>query len=388
MADRKAVNKYYPPDWRPEKGSINKYRGSHPLRDRARKLDQGILIIRRFQLFYSMFEQKLSFSLYQRFEMPYNIWCDGCGNHVGMGVRYNAEKKKVGNYYTTPIFNFRMKCHLCENKIEMENDPQNCDYKIVKGASRKNERWEGSEGSISVDGKDEKKKLLSNAMYKLEHDIEDAEAGQQAAPSLDKLERHMDVWKDDFSVNQLLRNKFRKNKAVTKQQALDDDKLKKKFSIDISLKEENDEDKIAASRIRFNKKGDAFENKRKRRFEIKTSSIFNDPKAESFGRKDHQNKGNLFNKKLKGAPDHPKFKSLTSPETKAKFGKAAIGNTAGSLIRRKSSDIMDKCDSCKAENSKTSAADNDSSLEEQNNTLYALVNYETDSDSNSGQEDS
>ncbi|EDV22137.1 uncharacterized protein TRIADDRAFT_15287, partial [Trichoplax adhaerens] len=256
--DRKAVNKYYPPDWRPEKviytyedlifklsysfifhtfylyynqGSINKYRGSHPLRDRARKLDQGILII--------------------RFEMPYNIWCDGCGNHVGMGVRYNAEKKKVGNYYTTPIFNFRMKCHLCENKIEMENDPQNCDYKIVKGASRKNERWEGSEGSISVDGKDEKKKLLSNAMYKLEHDIEDAEAGQQAAPSLDKLERHMDVWKDDFSVNQLLRNKFRKNKAVTKQQALDDDKLKKKFSIDISLKEENDEDKIAASRIRF-----------------------------------------------------------------------------------------------------------------------------------------
>ena len=27
-------------------GSINKFRGSHPLRDRARKLDQGIVIVR------------------------------------------------------------------------------------------------------------------------------------------------------------------------------------------------------------------------------------------------------------------------------------------------------------------------------------------------------
>ncbi|XP_017715894.1 PREDICTED: coiled-coil domain-containing protein 130-like, partial [Rhinopithecus bieti] len=65
-------------------GSLNRYHNSHPLRERARKLSQGILII--------------------RFEMPYNIWCDGCKNHIGMGVRYNAEKKKVGNYYTTPIY--------------------------------------------------------------------------------------------------------------------------------------------------------------------------------------------------------------------------------------------------------------------------------------------
>ena len=28
--------------------------------------------------------------------MPYNIWCDGCKAHIAMGVRYNAEKKKVG----------------------------------------------------------------------------------------------------------------------------------------------------------------------------------------------------------------------------------------------------------------------------------------------------
>ena len=113
-----------------------------------------------------------------------------------LGVRYNAEKKRVGNYYTTPIYRFRMKCHLCDNHFEIETDPkvskkstmhkfyiqfhtmkidnvffvshnigsciffkqsaeylqtilllhmpQNCDYVIVSGARRKEERWEQS----------------------------------------------------------------------------------------------------------------------------------------------------------------------------------------------------------------------------------------------------
>ena len=43
-----------------------------------------------------------------------------------LGVRYNAEKKKVGNYYTTPIYRFRMKCHLCDNHFEIETDPKVC----------------------------------------------------------------------------------------------------------------------------------------------------------------------------------------------------------------------------------------------------------------------
>ncbi len=59
-----------------------------------------------------------------RFELPYNIWCNGCGSHVGMGVRYNAEKTTVGNYYSTPIFKFRMKCHLCDNHFEIQTDPK------------------------------------------------------------------------------------------------------------------------------------------------------------------------------------------------------------------------------------------------------------------------
>jgi len=58
--------------------------------------------------------------------MPYNIWCEGCNKHVAMGVRYNAEKSKIGMYYTTPIYKFRMKCHLCDNHFEIKTDPAVC----------------------------------------------------------------------------------------------------------------------------------------------------------------------------------------------------------------------------------------------------------------------
>ena len=47
-----------------------------------------------------------------------------CNNHIGMGVRYNAEKKKIGAYFSTPIFSFRCKCHLCDGWFEIQTDPK------------------------------------------------------------------------------------------------------------------------------------------------------------------------------------------------------------------------------------------------------------------------
>ena len=46
--------------------------------------------------------------------------------YINLHYRYNAEKTKVGMYYTTPIYQFRMKCHLCDNHIEMKTDPAVC----------------------------------------------------------------------------------------------------------------------------------------------------------------------------------------------------------------------------------------------------------------------
>ena len=96
MSDRKNVNKYYPPNYDPtvKGGSLNAQLGQHPLRARARKLDKGILVI--------------------RFEMPWPIWCENCNELIGKGVRFNAEKRRVGNYYTTPLWAFAFKCTKCK----------------------------------------------------------------------------------------------------------------------------------------------------------------------------------------------------------------------------------------------------------------------------------
>lgn len=46
LAAARADNFYFPPEWDPKKGGLNKQQGQHPLRERAKKLDQGILVIR------------------------------------------------------------------------------------------------------------------------------------------------------------------------------------------------------------------------------------------------------------------------------------------------------------------------------------------------------
>ena len=135
LAAARADNFYHPPDWDPRKESraahdVRKTGGpawkAHPLRERAKKLDEGILVI--------------------RFEMPFDVRCSGCGCRIGKGVRFDAEKKAVGKYLSTKIWSFRMLCKAeqegnakCDQKknphfIEVRTDPKNAEYVVTEGA--------------------------------------------------------------------------------------------------------------------------------------------------------------------------------------------------------------------------------------------------------------
>jgi len=238
-------------------GSINAYHGTHALRERANKLHLGILII--------------------RFEMPYNIWCDGCKNHIGMGVRYNSEKKKVGMYYTTPVYQFRMKCHLCPNYIEMKTDPGNLDYLIVSGARRQERRWDPLENEQVVpEEKSVSQKLATDAMFKLEHGEKDSAKSKQAAPIIDRLQDHRDRWKDDYSANRLLRDQFRAQKKDLKEKAAADSALLNKSSLNITLLPQSEEDLKIASLLQLNSKKSAEERQQDVRRSIETRVLFKD----------------------------------------------------------------------------------------------------------------
>lgn len=236
MGERKGTNLYYPPDYDPRAGGLNKFLGTHALRERARKLHMGILII--------------------RFEMPYNIWCNGCENHIGMGVRYNAEKKKIGMYYSTPLYQFRMKCHLCDNHFEIKTDPANLDYVIVSGARRQENRWDPTQNEQVVpETKEVSCRLYDDAMYKLEHGIDDKKVAKSRDTALEGvINLNENIWKDDYSSNCAVRALFREKKKELKKKQSEDHALLKKTGLDINLVNEHKDD-IKLAKLLTYKKG-------------------------------------------------------------------------------------------------------------------------------------
>ncbi|GAA5836415.1 hypothetical protein JCM9279_000384 [Rhodotorula babjevae] len=189
-------NRYYPPDYDPDKHStLNSYHGKHALGKRAHKADQGILVV--------------------RFELPYNIWCGTCNAHIGQGVRYNAEKSKVGMYHSTPILGFRFKCHLCQGRIEIRTDPQNTRYVVTEGAKQKNEEWDPEEnGHMVIDNAASTSTAPPDPFASLEKTVTQRAAALTAAERLHALEEHNSArWSDPFSASRALRASFRDKKA-------------------------------------------------------------------------------------------------------------------------------------------------------------------------------
>ena len=122
-----------------------------------------------------------------RFEMPVNVWCDGCGEHIARGVRYNAEKKKCGTYFTSDVFEFQMNCHLCGQRFIIKTDPENRDYEFVSGLHRKVETFDVKEiGTREFDDK-EQALMRADAIRSLENKEEDSMKFEKAVPTLDRL---------------------------------------------------------------------------------------------------------------------------------------------------------------------------------------------------------
>ncbi|XP_014117610.1 PREDICTED: coiled-coil domain-containing protein 130 [Pseudopodoces humilis] len=265
MGERKGTNKYYPPDFDPAKhGSLNKYHHSHPLRERARKLSQGILVI--------------------RFEMPFNIWCDGCQNHIGMGERFGDPRGAFGDPLTRVPPRFRMKCHLCVNYIELQTDPGNCDYVIVSGARRKEERWDPSDSAqVLPTAAEQRERLALDPMFRLEHGVTDRGVLERAAPTLTRLQEAQDAWKDDFGLNSRLRQRFREEKKLLREKEEEEAALQARAGLSIPLLREEEEDRRLAALLTLRAPDSYEEKQRLKRSEISQRSWFGPGTARAAG---------------------------------------------------------------------------------------------------------
>lgn len=194
LAAARADNFYYPPEFDPKKHkTLAKFTGQHPLRERAKKLDQGILVI--------------------RFEVPFNIWCTQCGLHIGKGVRFNAEKQQVGNYLSTKIWSFSMR-HHCGCKIVIQTDPKNAEYVITEGARKKEEDYSAEDAGVEeLQGDEYKAQLAADPFFKLEH-VEGRKAARLTGlQELQELQRDAaERQADPYALNKELRARLRRAK--------------------------------------------------------------------------------------------------------------------------------------------------------------------------------
>eukprot|EP00061_Rhincodon_typus_P009430 g32929.t1 len=121
---------------------------------------------------------------------------------------------------------------------------------------------------------EEKKKLETDAMYKLEHGVSDQEKLKIAIPTLSDIQEMQSAWKDDFAINSMLRKKFRDEKKVLKEVEEKDEALRNKASLSIPLVQESEDDKHLASLLKFQAM-DSYEDKQRlKRKEITSRSWF------------------------------------------------------------------------------------------------------------------
>ena len=233
------MGRYVPPD---QEGLVsgNQLHGKHALGARANKISQGILTV--------------------RFEMPYPIWCTHCPKPtiIGQGVRFNAEKKKVGNYFSTPIYSFRMKHVACGGWIEIRTDPKNTAYVVTEGA-RKRDLGEDKveEGDIKIMTQEEREKMRDNAFAALEGKVEDKQRLEYSKKRLEELQDLSEQqWEDPYEQNRRLRRTFREGRKQREKEAGVSAALQDKMSLGMELLPAHEDDIKRAKFVEFGENSD------------------------------------------------------------------------------------------------------------------------------------
>jgi coiled-coil domain-containing protein 130 len=228
------MGRYYPPD-ASNPPSFNN--SSHPLGNRANKIGQGILTV--------------------RFELPFAVWCDHCKPLaiVGQGVRFNAEKKKVGNYYSTPIWSFRIKHTPCGGWFEIRTDPKKSEYVVIEGARKRDygpeENDAEAEGDLKFLTEEEKQKRREDAFANLEGKLEDKGNDKKNRERIEELYDKSEVWRDPYEVNAQLRKDFRVKRKAYQKEERHKEGMQDKFSLGLDIVNETDTDRRRAKLIEF-----------------------------------------------------------------------------------------------------------------------------------------
>uniref|UniRef100_A0AAV1UAA1 Coiled-coil domain-containing protein 130 n=1 Tax=Peronospora matthiolae TaxID=2874970 RepID=A0AAV1UAA1_9STRA len=205
LAATQADGYYYPAEWRPEHGSLTQFRQSKQAQAQGRRVQHKHV-------------EGDGKAPVVRFEMPFHVWCTHCDVHIGRGVRFNAEKRCVGRYFSSTVWEFVMRCATCSGQLVIRTDPKERSYELVSGVEKKAEAEDAREMETELlnDAK-VAQKLRTDPFFRLEHENEDKRVARKRSRGLDALVQLQSAqFKDDYASNSALRAQFRSDKKKQK----------------------------------------------------------------------------------------------------------------------------------------------------------------------------
>ena len=205
MAERKVLNKYYPPDFDPNK-----------LRTIEKKNTHKICNVRMM--------------------LPMTMKCYSCNNYMYIGTKFNMKVEPVTNeyYLGIQIYRFCYRCSNCFNEITFKTDPKNNDYIAEKGGSRHLEPWKDMLLAEEEFKNEKKKEMKEDAMKNLEYRTYDSKREMEILEATDKVkelnkrEENIDY---DFLMEKIKEKKYKNNylDENDKEQEDDTEQIKKMF---------------------------------------------------------------------------------------------------------------------------------------------------------------
>jgi hypothetical protein len=190
MAERKVLNKYYPPDFDP-----NKLRGLDEKKSTRRMCNVRMML-------------------------PMTIRCYTCGNYLYIGTKFNMKVETVQeeDYLGIKVYRFYLKCTRCYSEITFKTDPRNHDYVAEWGASRNHNPWKDMLMAEEEYKEVKQSEMKEDAMKSLEHRTYDSKREIDILDALDQVKslnrRQADINIDDL-IEKAITTEKEKEVAVT-----------------------------------------------------------------------------------------------------------------------------------------------------------------------------
>lgn len=156
MAERKVLNKYYPPDYDPSKIPRVK-----------RKNKQNDV----------------------RIMAPFNLRCSTCGNYIANATKFNAKKETVEDetYNSVMIYRFYIKCPRCMATIIFRTNPKEQGYEVEHGATENFKALKMAERQAHEEAEAEEEEEKINPMKHLENRTKASRQQMEASEQIQNL---------------------------------------------------------------------------------------------------------------------------------------------------------------------------------------------------------